>query len=269
MSAADTAEQPPSPSAILSSLPPLPTATASLLALSSRISALEQSLSFEAASSPPLSVHLPPLPQPSPTATTPAASSTATSASTTTPTTASASSRKSRDSSSLPPSASPPPPPSLSFLAALEELSRTLQAVENDGEVRRFLSLHAQVEALLSSGVPLSSFLSSSSLKQQLLLSHYEAVLSAERDLQAIVSLLPSLSPPPLSVSSAQLTAVEGVQRQRLVEVAQLHVTVDRFIAAFDSAVHQLNAALLAFDRRLRTMERSIDQLQPTQQPSA
>ena len=260
MSSAEAAEPPHNAEAILSSLAPLPTTTASLLALSSRVSALEQALSFEAASSPPISVHLPPLPASSasaaPAAATSAASSPSTSAATT--------SRKSREVASSSSSPSSEAPPSLSFLAKLQELSGSVAAVEDEAVVR-FLSLHAQVEALLHSASPLSSFLSSSALKQQLLLSHYDDVLAAQRELQEVASLVPSsLSPPPLSLTSAQLTAAESAQRLRLVEAAQLHVAVDRFLSAYDDAVHQLNSALIAADRRLKSMERSLDRLQPS-----
>ena len=232
----------------LRSLAVLPSTPASLLALASRIGAVEQSLSFEAAQAPPVLVNLPPLPANS--AAAPSSSSTRDS-----------SSRRSQRES-LP--ASPPEaPPSLSFLSKVTELNAALLPVE-DETVQELYSLYSQYEALLSSTAAspqssLSSFLASAAVKQQLLLSQYDTLMAAQQQLTALASLLPSITPPPLSLSEQQLSAVEAEQRERLKASAVLHVAVDRFLTAYTDCVDGLNGALVRMDAKLRRWEQMVD----------
>jgi hypothetical protein len=257
-----TTETPPAaaqePSEGLLSLAVLPSTPASLLALASRINAVEQLLSFEAAQSPPVFVTLPPLP-----ANTPAAPSTSS-------TRESSSRRSLRDSL---PSSPPDAPPSLSFLSKVTELNAALQPVE-DETVQELYSLYSQYETLLSSTAAspassLSSFLASAAVKQQLLLSQYDTLMAAQQQLTALSSLLPSITPPPLSLTEQQLSAVEAEQRERLKAAAVLHVAADRFLTAYTDCVDGLNGALVRMDTKLRRWERMVDAAADTGQSPA
>ena len=250
--------------AVLSSIPAAP---ASLLALASRIAALEQTLSYEAATSPPVHIALPALtPAAStnpatPTSAASAASANAASASST----SSTSSRRLTASSSL--SAFPPPAaaPSLSFLSSLHELHSAMQSLEDDSTAQ-FFAVHAQYEQLLSSSASLSSFLHSSAAKQQILLSQYGQLTQLHSQLVQLTQLLPHITPPPLNVSVAEVEKLEKTIRERAVDVARLHVAIDRFVSMWDSCVEAINGTLLAMDSRMSKWEQQVERIEKQRQ---
>ena len=223
--------------AVLSTIPAAP---ASFLALASRIAALEQTLSYEAASSPPVHIALPPLAASSQTSTAPPSSAASATSATATPSTSSSTlstaSRRLTGSSSL----SPLPPPaaavlSLSFLAKVQELTSALQSLEDD-TTAHFFALHAQYEQLLTSSASLSTFLNSAAAKQQIVLSQYGQLTQLHSQLTRLTQLLPNITPPAVTVSVGEVEKLEKAMRDRAVEVARLHVAVDRFVCVWTAA---------------------------------
>ena len=245
-------------------LGPIPAAPASLLALASRIAALEQTLSYEAATSPPVHIALPPLSAVNPTAaatavaSTAAASATAATTSSSSLAASSASSRRLTASSSLSTIAVPAAAvPSLSFLSKLAELHSALQSMEDD-TTAHFFALHGQYEQLLVSSASLSSFLTSAAAKQQILLSQHGQLTGLHSQLTQLAQLLPHITPPALNVSQADVERLERAMRERAVEVARLHTAVDRFVSVWDSCVEAMNAMLLAVDARMARWEQQV-----------
>ena len=247
-------------------LGPIPAAPASLLALASRIAALEQTLSYEAASSPPILVALPPLTAAAqPNAATPTSAASTASTTATAATAASSSSTLSTSSRRLTASSSlsPLPPvaaalPSLSFVAKVHELQSALQAMEDDATAH-FFAVHAQYEQLLASSASLSSFLNSAAAKQQILLSQYGELTALHSQLTRLTQLLPHITPPATTVTAADVDRLEKAMRERAVEVARLHVAIDRFVSVWDSCVEAINGMLLAMDARMSRWEQQVD----------
>ena len=146
----------------------------------------------------------------------------------------------------------------------MAELHSQLVSLEDD-TTAHFFVLHAQYEQLLTSSASLSSFLHSASAKQQILLSQYPQLSQLHAQLLTLTQLLPAITPPSVSVSVADVERLEGEMRQRVVEVARLHVAVDRFVAVWDSCVEAVNGMLLSMDAKMSRWEQQVDRLEKQQ----